>query len=173
MSSVNRSTGVLNKPRKRHYLLAHEAFRQMCEHDPLQFFQIMASNNKMEFLVELINQVEAGSPDDPCDLAIDDFTIETGLAAEKPIIIIKMPTPKAYVECFYVGVVLLQNSTPTEGSAHSMIKYYTLELGQGENGDCRTFCMWEGEVHYCLAELADDTEVDEFNLLISHHLDKN
>jgi hypothetical protein len=170
----NTDMKYLETPRQRHYVLGHEAFRQMCEHDPHQFFELMASPAQQSFIKELVSQVELNFPIDVTVLDIDSIQVTTSLIDNRPLIIIKMPPAEAYVECVYVGIVSMMDINVPQSTPHPEICYFTLELGQGEEKDeeCRVFCQWLGDTHYNLAEMSSSTSREEFALVIKQRIDQ-
>lgn len=162
---------ILEIPRERHYTLGHEAFRQMCEHDPHQFFEIMASPAQQTFIAELIKQVELSVPDDDTELDLASIEVTVSRIGNQPFVIIKMPEVKAYVECIYVGIVSMMDINNPQDFPHPEISYFTLELGEGEQGESRIFCQWQGDTHYNLAEMGGNSSVSDFELLIKQRLE--
>jgi len=163
----------LEKPRERHYILGHEAFRQMCEQDPHQFFELMASPAQQDFVTELVSQVESNFPSDTTNLDSELIEVSTTLLEEKPLIIIKMPPAKAYVECVYVGIVSMMDVNRPQDFPKPEIGYFTLELGEGEEEECRMFCQWDGDIHYNLAEMSKNTTMNDFALVIKQRIDNH
>ena len=161
---------ILDLPRERHYLLGHEAFRQLCEHDAHQFFERIASDNQNEFIAELVKQVESFCPDDETILDTSLIKVIPSTIGNKPVIIIQMPPVKAYVECIYVGIVANIDIATPQSIANPEIKYFTLELGESDSGDCEMFCEWQGSTHYNLAEMEQKTSVADFLLVIKQRL---
>lgn len=162
----------LNKPRQRHYMLGHEAFRQMCEHDPHQFFEIMASSAQLTFIKELVSQVELNTPEDSTLLNSNQIKVTTSMIDNKPLMIIEMPTAKALVECVYVGIVCMIDINSSENTPRPEIRYFTLEIAENDDGESRMFCMWDEDSHYNLAEMDKATSSSDFALVIKQKLDQ-
>jgi len=171
MSTFSNQDSILESPRERHYTLGHEAFRQLCEYDPHQFFERMVSGDSKDFISELIKQVELACPSDPTILDPDCISVTISRVGDKPFIVIKMPPAKAYVECVYVGVVGILDIHNPGATPHPEIRYYTLEVGEGEQDDCLFFCQWVGDTHYNLAELDNVVSMSDFAMLVSKRIE--
>ncbi|MBV1910325.1 MAG: hypothetical protein KUG78_13565 [Kangiellaceae bacterium] len=161
---------LLQTPRKRHYILGHEAFRQLCEYDPHQFFEKIASSEQQPFLSELVNQVVKACPDDVTKLNIDELSVTTSTIESYPFILISMPPIKAYAECIFVGIVALLDLSNPAMATQPEIGYFTLELGEGDNGECSMFCQWIGDTHYNLAEIEGQVSTEEFSMLVAKRI---
>ncbi|WP_196139041.1 hypothetical protein [Aliikangiella sp. G2MR2-5] len=164
---------MLDKPRERHYLLGHEAFRQFAESDPHQFFELMASDRQFDFVKELIARVEAACPTDETRILANQIKVSLSRIENYPLILIEMPEVRAYVECIYIGIVALMDLEKPDKNPCPEIGYFTLEAGEGSSGETRFFCQWDGDTHYNLAELAGEVSLSEFALLIKQRLDKH
>ena len=169
----------MESPRKRHYVLGHEAFRQMCEHDPHQFFELMASTAQKTFISELVKQVEQSFPEDDTKLDVESMTVTVSKIDNWPCLIVKMPPAKAYVECELVGIVCLLEGESDPEISKPKIAYFTLEIGEGGNikegvggefVECRLFCQWREDIHYNLAEMEKNVSIDDFSLMIKQSL---
>lgn len=161
---------VQNMPRERHYLLGHEAFRQMCEHDPYQFFERMVAPDAIHFISELIKQVELGCPNDNTLLDPNSVEVTPSTIANKPVLVIKMPPVEAFAECIYVGIVAMIDINNAKQAMDPEILYFTLELGEAEHDVCCMFCQWQEATHYNLAELDKNISVEDFLLVITQRL---
>lgn len=157
---------TFQEPRERHYVMAHYAFRQICLDDSHYFFSLMASDQQVQFIENIIGQVEDNCPEDVTELKAEDFEVITSRMANHPIVLIKMPTPKAYVEALYVGVVSTLDLTQPAEEQSPEIHYYTLELGQGEQGNSFFFCQWNEDSHLNLGEIQDSCSLETFATLI-------
>lgn len=160
-------------PRERHYALGHEVFRQFAESNPHQFFEIMASEKRTEFLSMVIERVYEACPSDNTELAVEDIEVTTSRLENYPLVIIKMPEVKAYVEAIYVAVLGLFDVQNLAESEAPEIGYFTLEIGEGETGAQNYFCQWQGDTHYNLAELDDNLSIETFTYLIEQRLASN
>jgi len=167
----------LNNPkeaaRERHYVMAHHAFRQIAEQDSHYFFSLMASQEREAFVANLIGQVENNCPDDTTVLRAQDFRVTPTRIANYPLVLIEMPVPEAYTEALFVAVVAMVDLTQTDATATPTIGYYTLELGEGEDGDCYFLCQWQDGNHLNLAEISSQCSATEFAMLVEQHLSLN
>ncbi|MCW8877340.1 MAG: hypothetical protein OQK04_16720 [Kangiellaceae bacterium] len=168
---------LLTKPRERHYILGHEAFRLFAEHNPHQFFAIMSSENRQEFISEMVARVEQNCPNDTTQLNPGDFEVTLSSVENYPLVVIALPKPEAYVECFYIGILALVDMQSNDINTQPEIAYFTIELGETEpdkQGSTigKMFCQWDEDTHYNLAELHGEVSVDEFQLLIAQRLNK-
>ena len=161
---------ISDTPRERHYTLGHEAFRQLCEYDPHQFFERMTSQDRLPFVTELVRQVELNCSNDPSKLDPQTIKAIPTVVGSKPLLIIEMPPVKAYAECLYVGIVLEININQPKLQQCPEIHYFTFELGQNENKLCKLFCQWQGDTHYNLGELDENAGLQEFMLVIQQRL---
>ncbi len=163
---------ILDMPRERHYILGHEAFRQLCEYDPHQFFERMVSDALLPFVSELIRQVELNCPDDPTRLDPETIRVTPTVIGKRPLLIIEMPPVAAYAECILVGIVLEIDVNQPEAIEKPDIHYFTLELGEGEVEDktCKMFCQWQENTHYNLGELDNNAGWQEFALVIQQRV---
>ncbi len=161
---------ILDMPRERHYILGHEAFRQLCEYDPHQFFERMVSDARRPFVAELVRQVEANCPNDPTKLDPESIKATPSIIGKRPLLIIEMPPVAAYAECILVGIVLEIDVNQPDAIEKPEIHYFTLELGEGEQDSCKMFCQWQQDTHYNLGELNNDAGWQEFALVIQQRL---
>jgi hypothetical protein len=165
-----KNSEILDMPRERHYTLGHEAFRQLCEYDPHQFFERMASDACLPFVSELIRQVEANCPNDPTVLEAESIKVTPTVIGKRPLLIIQMPPVAAYAECILVGIVLEIDINQPNVAEKPDIHYFTFELGEGDDDDCKMFCQWQGDTHYNLGELNKNAGWQEFALVIQQRL---
>jgi hypothetical protein len=163
-------TKILDMPRQRHYILGHEAFRQLCEYDPHQFFERMVSDGHQIFVAELIRQVEANCPNDPTELDPTRIKVTPTVVGTRPLLIIEMPPVVAYAECIYVGIVLEIDVNQPEATEKPTIHYFTFELGESDGDTCKMFCQWQEDTHYNLGELDKAAGWQEFALVIQQRL---
>ncbi len=168
-SELSDKAALLDEPRARHYVMAHVALKQVCEQDPHYFFGAIGSSEQKKFVEHMITQVEEHHPEDPTLLDADEFNIVLSRVGNYPLVLIELPKPQAYVECFYVGIVAMVDLSQSKiDEAVPEILYFTLELAEGELADCSHFCQWKGETHINLAEVESVCSLDEFSLLIQH-----
>jgi hypothetical protein len=170
---------INQKPRKAYYLLAHEAFRLMAENNPEQFFQLMASEHQSEVINQLIAKVDSLCAEEPCDITSEDVAVKLTQINHLPTILLSLPEPKGYVECFYVAIIGLFAADKTEQSktddskANQQIAYFTIELAESEHNQqqtCASFCQWQGDTHFNLAELELGCTLESFELLLGQRL---
>jgi len=161
----------LEDPRERHYVMAHYAFRQICLDDSYYFFSLMASEDKSQFIENLIEQVESNCPEDDTQLSVEDFEIVTSRVGDHPIVLIKMPDPKAYVEALYVGVVSTLDLTQPFEDQDPQVSYFTLELGEGDEGASFFFCEWKNDNHLNLGEIQGSCTLEAFATLVEQRME--
>ena len=161
---------ISSEPRERHYVMAHYAFRQICEQDSHYFFSLMASPEKDRFLENLIQQVEGNCPDDTTSLKPDEFKVVLSRVANHPMVLIEMPPAQAYIEAAYIAVVAMVDMTQPMDEQEAGVQYFTLELGEGEGADAYFFCQWQDEDHLNLAEMETLCSLDEFGLVVENRV---
>lgn len=140
---------LLNDPRAHHYTLGHVAFRMYCDSDPMQFFGIMASEDKNAVISMLWEKV-CGQCDseEKTDINPDDIRITPLRIGEYPVVLIEMPEAKAVAEAIMIAVVLTDNIDELESADKINYRYFVLEQGIDLNGESRTvFCEWSEESH--------------------------
>jgi len=139
--------GTKNGITRHHYDFGHVILREMCSHNPMAFFQVLASPGKDEFL-ERLWRIACDRCDEkgPVSFAPADVAIDATRIDDYPVILVTMPRPKVMTEAFYIAVVLL---TPMEQIVAGTIRekpefgYYTLELGIAPDGSEYTLlCSW-------------------------------
>ncbi len=142
---------MLSAPRKLHYTFAHRALREICAEDPLQFFSIMATAERDQFVAWLCARVQerSGGPDNSDDtLNAQEIVVATLRLANFPAILVTMPTPRAAAEAHFIGVVLtgaLDEDNTQKALAH---RYFTLECGINLDSTLRTvMCEWADGSH--------------------------
>lgn len=165
-----KNSKIFDIPRERHYTLGHEAFRQLCEYDPHQFFERMISEARLPFVSGLIKQVEVNCPDDSTELDPKSIKVTPSIIGKRPLLIIEMPPVAAYAECILVGIVLEIDVNRPEAVEKPNIHYFTFELGEGDGKPCKMFCQWLGDTHYNLGELDMNAGWQEFALVIQQRL---
>ncbi|NVJ59569.1 MAG: hypothetical protein HWE27_04220 [Gammaproteobacteria bacterium] len=161
------TTNTITEPRHSHYFLGHEAFRQAAEQDLEMFFKIMASDVREKFIEQVIQQTNQlpgnGEVFTQQQLSFYPCSIDSHMT-----MIIQLPEPKAYIECFYCAVVSSKALTEVDDDHTGKFDFFTLELGEGDdNQNCSMFCKWEGDTHFNLAEVSLGLSVSEFSELIS------
>lgn len=135
-----------------HYDFSHIVVREICSHNPMAFFQVLASPGRDEFLENLWRiTCERCDEKGPAPFSHKDIAIDTVKIGEYPVILVTMPRPRVACEPFYVAVVLL---TPIDRLVKGNIPekpsfgYYTLELGIAPDGRAFTMlCSWVDGTH--------------------------
>ncbi len=164
-----------NKPRQKHYILGHEAFRLFAENQPEPFFSLMASNDHKIFINDLINQINTNYPQDSSQLNADDLSVSIFAPNQQPLVVIKMPPVEAYCECIFVGILAnfkfnSDNFSNSSNSSNKTISCYTLEKAKGNHGDVSLFCQWNKDMHVVIAEIGSKISADSFALLIEQQI---
>ena len=121
-------------------------------------------------IAELVKQVELNCPEDDTILDVASIKVSPSTVGKKPLLIIEMPQVQAYAECIYIGIVAMMDINNPEEFDYPEIRYFTLELGEGESRNCRIFCQWQDSTHYNLAEMDENTGIDDFILVINQRL---
>ncbi len=140
---------MLKQPRPHHYAFAHVALKMISESDPIQFFQVMGSDERDKLLSFLwknvIEQCEDGQ--EP-DFTMDDITIHTLKVGGYPVVLVVMPPVMALTEAAMVAIVLTANQEADSADAAFGCRYFTLELGLSRKGDLQAdLCEWVGQRH--------------------------
>lgn len=154
-------------PREDHYALGHEVLRYAAEENPELFFMAMGREDVASFLQRIIDRVEDVCGE--CSFSPEDLNVSNITLDDIPCLIIQLPPVKAYAECIYVGVVLLKNDSDDWVDSSSM-RYFTLEMGEGDDGDVVFFCEWLEGAHCNISEESLSTSKEEFAELISNRL---
>lgn len=134
--------------REHHYAFAHQAVRQICAQDPLQFFSIMASPDQADFVAWIrgLTEQTIGTPIrdiDPQATVVSLFRI-----ADCPAVVIQMPPPIAVAEASFVAAVLSEFNLEKRSDGPQPFRYLTLELGLDlEVGERTVLCEWKDESH--------------------------
>lgn len=70
-----------------------------------------------------------------------------------PAIIVKMPTPIAVTEAYFVGILPTESQECAEAPEEIAFRYFTLEYGSRMDGTSRTvLCAWAGDNHFNLGD---------------------
>jgi hypothetical protein len=142
---------------RHNYFFGHVVLREICDHNPLAFFQVLASPGKDDFL-ENLWRITCNRCDEqgPAWFSHRDIAIGTVMIDDYPVILVTMPRPKVMTEVFFVAVVLL---TPMEQIVSGNIQgkpsfgYYTLELGTAPDASEYTMlCSWVEGKHVNFGE---------------------
>src|ERR1035437_2897119 len=122
-----------NSITRHHYDFGHVILREICSHNPMAFFQVLASPGKDDFLEKLWRiTCERCDEKGTASFSHTDVTVDSVRIDDYPVILVTMPRPKVVTEAFYIAVVLL---TPMDQIVAGNIPekpsfgYYTLELG--------------------------------------------
>jgi hypothetical protein len=141
-----------DKQTSRHYVFAHIALRQVCCVNPIAFFAVMASPQRVQFLDDVWKDVrEICDKDGEPSFSSRDIVVELDQVNDFPAILIVMPAPKVDCEAHMVCIVLeipVKELSQKRDQIPS-IRYFTLEKGiRIETGGERTvLCAWDGEAH--------------------------
>ena len=162
---------ILDVPRAGHYILAHQAIRQICQSDPHNFFGLIASDEQQSYIQFMIDQVAENNPEDPPDFSAGDLQVTISRIGHYPMIMFTMPEPKAYTECIHIAIVLMIDGEAPNVDPSPEIKYFTLELGEAENyGEARFFCQWQGDDHLNIGEMDNNSNIGDFALAIKQRI---
>jgi hypothetical protein len=142
---------------RHHYDLGHVILREMCSHNPMAFFQVLASPGKDDFLEQLWRiACDRCDEQGPVTFSHTDVAIDPTRIDEYPVILVTMPRPKVMTEAFYIAVVLL---TPMDQIMGGIIQgkpeigYYTLELGIApDESEYTMLCSWVDGKHVNFGE---------------------
>lgn len=155
--------------RDHHYVLAHIALRQACESDPEQFFSLMESGQGGGLMAHLWEQVCGNSEAEPQGIEISTLQIALCQVKGSRAVLIVMPEARRIAEAIMILVVEAP-AIPGMEASHLPFRYFTLELGEGENGaPCGVFSEWAGNSHlnYGAGPMPD---AKGFKAWVEHHL---
>ncbi len=140
---------MLSNPRPHHYAFSHVALKMICDSDPIQFFQVMGSDDRDKLLNFLWNKVVEQCKDNQApDFTMDDVTIHTVKVGDYPVVLVVMPPVMAVTEAAMVAIVLTANEEAETAEAAFGCRYFTLELALSKKGDLQAdICEWVGEEH--------------------------
>ena len=135
-----------NKPREHHYVFAHYTLRELCEQDPFAFFAIVTSPEQPKLLARLwaLTAVRVGKP--IVDINLAQLSVTTGNVQGCPVVIFKMPDPKAMTEAHFVAVLLTNSPVPEGQARQAPFRYFTLE--ERGNSDGTALCEWDADGHH-------------------------
>ena len=137
-----------SEPREHHYDFAHHALRWAYRQYPKDFFSVVGSPSQAKFEAWLWRETEEriGRPMADIDPSELEITIRTVRGC--PAIIVKMPTPIAVTEAYFVGILPTESQECAEVPEEIAFRYFTLEYGSNLDGTSRTvLCEWVGENH--------------------------
>lgn len=144
------SAGRFQAPRCSHYTFAHLAFRTVALGDPHTVLAVLADDTEgRAFLVRLLESVaeDCKKRERGPHLSIDEVSIHCARVGTYPAVAIEFPEPQAYTECYLVCLVNLSDPDAV-GMTPAPPRYFTLELGEGEEGDQITILgEWDGSGH--------------------------
>lgn len=136
-------------PRKPHYVFAHRALPEICHAHTGSFFNLMASDNRDDFLAGLWGQVETNVGERAQGYGPADIKVVTCLLLDRPVVFLMMPPPRMRTEAFMVGAVLAQ---PLAEGVKEEARYFALEYappleGLAEQGDRQhtVFAEWTAD----------------------------
>jgi hypothetical protein len=163
-----------NSITRHHYDFGHVVLREMCSHNPMAFFQVMATPGKDDFLANLWRiTCERCDAQGPASFSYKDVAVDPARIDDYPVILVTMPRPKVMTEAFYIAVVLL---TPIEQIVAGNIPekpsfgYYTLELGIApDESEYTMLCSWIDGKHINLGE-GPEAELSAFLQAVSEKL---
>jgi hypothetical protein len=140
---------LLDEPRRHHYVFAHQAVRNFCWNNPLQFFALIGSNRQRGFLEFIWKSVEDKLGEPAKGLSPADVEVTTCRIKGFPSILMKMPVPQAAAEAHAIGIVLI--GAPQEGQEvpeKPAFRYFTLECKDNLDGSAGTvLCEWTDDAH--------------------------
>jgi len=127
----------MSSPRCAHYQLAHVALRSVAFKNPYDFMSLMASDQGLEVLSSLLEQVR-----EHCDgeevLELNELAIHRTRVLGSPCLIVEMPPAEVPPEAHFVGVWLTANDGPETGQ----VRYFTLEAADEEHPDRTLLGEW-------------------------------
>ena len=151
-----------NSITRHHYDFGHVVLREMCSHNPMAFFQVLATpgTGKDDFLEQLWRiTCERCDAKGPPSFSHKDVAADPARIDDYPVILVTMPRPEVMTEAFYIAVVLL---TPIEQIVAGNIPekplfgYYTLELGIApDESEYTMLCSWVDGSHINFGEGPD------------------
>ena len=163
---------MLNKPRQKHYVLGHEAFRLFAEHNRHQFFTMMSSTDRWTFIDDLISRINTSYPEDSSRLSSAEIEVQLSTVSNHPLVLIKMPQVQAYCEAVYVGILGLFDLNNPQATPDPEIGYFTYEIGQGlDDEEVYFFCQWDDGTHHVLGEMDSNISLEDFSLLIQQRFE--
>jgi hypothetical protein len=127
-----------------HYLFVHQVLRQEAQDDPLQFFIIMASEQRAEYIQYLLDLIDEYLEEEKTPFGAEAISVELMSVNHCPMVLLIMPEPQFSTHAYMVGIVL-----DDQNEEAARVEYYTLELGRdAKTGQAITFlCGWQGDTH--------------------------
>ncbi len=140
-----------DKQTPHHYVLAHKVLRQVALGNPYEFFWVMGSSYRQEFLDDLWKQIcQNCDREGPAAFTSRDIRVHTTRIGQYPAVIIEMPPAyfiaEAHMVCVVLAVPIQEISRKPE---NPKVFYFTLEKGKKVlTGEDRTvLCAWDGAAH--------------------------
>ncbi|MEJ7812234.1 MAG: CpXC domain-containing protein [Gemmatimonadaceae bacterium] len=134
------------RSRPQHYHFAHHRLRGAFA-DPENWVGALHSPDKDKILRGLWDEVTAACANDghPTPLRSDGIKVHTARIQLYRAAIVEMTPPTGYGEAYFVALVLRRFGVGGGSiSEIPMLAYYTLELGEDEDGlPCTYFCEWK------------------------------
>lgn len=144
-----RTQAVHREPRDHHYVFAHQIVRDVCTHDPLQFFAVIGSPEREKYIEWLWQMTEKRIGMPVADVAPGEMTVTTCRVKDSPTVVFKMPAPLASAEAHFIGVVLTGFPQLADSKDAATFRYFTLEHGLNLDGTIRTvMCEWVQNSHH-------------------------
>lgn len=164
----------LVEPRIIHYIFAHQAIRQICRQEPHHFFGVLASDEQQAYVQFMIDQVTKLNSEEAADFSAADIQVTITRIGHYPMVVFTMPEAIAYTECIYIAIVSMIDGNKPEDYPFPEIKCFTLELGEGENGeDICFFCQWQDDDHLHIGEMDNKSNIGDFALAIKQQIFPN
>ncbi len=140
---------MLNNPRPHHYTFAHTALRMLCESNPLQFFEVMGSDERDKLLKFVLSKVvEQCEGDKTPDFDFDEVKIHTVKLGDYPTVLVVMPQVEAVTEAVMTAIVLTNRLDLEDPDNKISCRYFVLELSLSSDGNPQTsLCEWSGDEH--------------------------
>jgi hypothetical protein len=135
-------------PRPQYYVFAHYVMRDATFELGAACPGILLSDKRDEFLTEMWEHAASGiKENDPSEKTDPYPGIEVIplRAGDFPCVVLKMPPPRGVTECHFVGIVAQMDlSTAEEPSEQTLMSFFTLEYGVGEdmNTPRTVLCEW-------------------------------
>jgi len=138
------------------------------------FFCEIASVEQQVYVQFMIDQVTIYSPEEAADFSTADIQVAITRIGHCPMVVFTMSEAKAYTECIYIAIVSMMDGNKPGDYPFLEIKCFTLELGEGENGEniC-FFCQWQDDDHLHIGEMDNKSNIGDFALAIKQQIVPN
>jgi hypothetical protein len=132
---------------RHHYEFAHIALREVCNDDPLAFFDIIDSPLRNDFLGDIWRRVrESCDANGRVSFDFSDIGITTCRIKSFPAVIVAMPTPTETAQAHFVAIVLKIDTDADTPPVQPDVAYLTLEKGTTSDDSERTvLCGWRSD----------------------------